>query len=39
MLLARGIIPAIGGIDLSPMLGFFILSFAAKQLKRMSYGF
>ncbi|GAX79982.1 hypothetical protein CEUSTIGMA_g7421.t1 [Chlamydomonas eustigma] len=35
----RGIIPAIGGIDLSPMLGFFILSFAAKQLKRMSYGF
>jgi hypothetical protein len=23
----RGIIPAIGGIDLSPMLGFFLLNF------------
>jgi hypothetical protein len=23
----RGIVPAIGGIDLSPMLGFFLLNF------------
>lgn len=35
----RGIVPAIGGIDLSPMLGFFILSFLAKQLRRMSLGY
>ena len=25
--LFRGIIPALGGIDLSPMLGFFLLNF------------
>jgi uncharacterized protein YggT (Ycf19 family) len=25
--LFRGIIPAVGGIDLSPMLGFFLLNF------------
>jgi YggT family protein len=35
----RGIVPPLGGIDLSPMLGFFILSFAAKQLRRMAMGY
>jgi len=34
----RGIIPAIGGIDLSPMLLFFGLSFLSKQLKILAIG-
>ncbi|KAG1674289.1 hypothetical protein FOA52_013478 [Chlamydomonas sp. UWO 241] len=34
----RGIIPPIGGIDLSIMLGFFLISFVSKMLKRMSFG-
>ncbi|KAF5838720.1 YGGT family-domain-containing protein [Dunaliella salina] len=34
----RGIIPAIGGIDLSPMLLFFGLSFLSKQLKILALG-
>lgn len=34
----RGVVPPIGGMDLSPMLGFFLLSLAAKQLRRMSMG-
>jgi len=34
----RGIIPAIGGIDLSPMLLFFGLSFLSKQLKLLAIG-
>lgn len=33
-----GIIPPIGGIDLSIMLGFFLISFVSKCLKRMSFG-
>jgi len=32
----RGIIPPISGIDLSPMLLFFGLNFAAKQLRVMA---
>ena len=36
--LFRGVVPPIGGMDLSPMLGFFLLSLAAKQLRRMSMG-
>mmetsp|Transcript_35985 Transcript_35985/g.80091 ORF Transcript_35985/g.80091 Transcript_35985/m.80091 type:complete len:163 (+) Transcript_35985:54-542(+) len=36
--LFRGIIPAVGGIDLSPMLGFFLLNFVAKQLRIMAMG-
>jgi YggT family protein len=32
----RGIIPAIGGIDLSPMLGFFLLNFLRGVLMSMA---
>jgi uncharacterized protein YggT (Ycf19 family) len=33
----RGIIPAIGGIDLSPMLGFFLLNFVRNLLMQYSH--
>jgi YggT family protein len=33
----RGIIPPLGGIDLSPILAFFLLSFASKGLKSMAW--
>jgi YggT family protein len=33
----RGIIPPLGGIDLSPILAFFLLSFASKTLKGMAW--
>ena len=32
----RGIVPSLGGIDLSPMLGFFLLNFARTQLVHLS---
>ncbi|MEW5318303.1 MAG: hypothetical protein WDW38_009536 [Sanguina aurantia] len=34
----RGIIPPIGGMDLSIMIGFFLLSFVKGQLRRMAMG-
>ncbi|MEW5301328.1 MAG: hypothetical protein WDW36_004193 [Sanguina aurantia] len=34
----RGIIPPIGGMDLSIMLGFFLLSLVKGQLRRMAMG-
>ena len=36
MSMFRGIIPAIGGIDLSPMLGFFLLNFLRGVLISMA---
>ena len=36
--LFRGVIPSIGGMDLSPMLGFFLLRFVANQLRRVAMG-
>jgi YggT family protein len=33
----RGIIPAVGGIDLSPMLGFFLLNFIRNLLVQYSH--
>ena len=33
----RGIVPAVGGIDLSPMLGFFLLNFIRNLLVQYSH--
>eukprot|EP00198_Chlamydomonas_reinhardtii_P002584 XP_001691920.1 predicted protein [Chlamydomonas reinhardtii] len=32
----RGILPSFGGIDVSPMIGFFILNFVRNQLVHLS---
>lgn len=37
--LFRGIVPPIAGIDLSVMIGFFLLSFVRNTLRKMSMGF
>eukprot|EP00798_Chlamydomonas_sp_ICE-L_P031576 gene31576-6770_t len=34
----RGIIPPIGGMDLSPMLGFMVLQFASRFLRKAAMG-
>ncbi len=37
--LFRGIIPAIGGLDLSPILAFVVLNFAESALRNVGYAF
>ncbi len=37
--LFRGIIPAIGGIDISPILAFVVLNFAENILRSLTYTF
>ena len=37
--LFRGIIPAIGGIDISPILAFVVLNFAESLLRNLTYTF
>ncbi|NJK72155.1 MAG: YggT family protein [Synechococcaceae cyanobacterium SM2_3_60] len=35
--LFRSIIPPLGGLDLSPMLGFFLLQFLAQAMTRLAF--
>ncbi len=37
--LFRGIIPAIGGLDISPILAFVVLNFAESALRNLGFAF